>query len=157
MPNASNQVDIFDQLMTSPNPYANSANLQALFRNYLGEVRIPFYFNQTDLLAPTSQDIIAPFDGYISELYTIVQAAVTTGGTIKAQINGSDVTNAVNTVGNAAAKGTRARATKNGSPYLPGAGATAVQNFLRGDRITLVAASFATAGAVNGMVGLTPR
>lgn len=49
---------------------------------------LPFVIPQTELLAGTKIDMVAPFDGYIEEMQTVIQAAVTTGGAITAEIAG---------------------------------------------------------------------
>lgn len=98
--------------------------------------------NQTDLLAPTTQDIVSPFAGYIARLRTMVQVAITTGGTIKAQVNTADVTGCSVTIANSATKGTAGAAT-------PTTARSATTVVAKGDRISIVPASFASAGAVN--------
>lgn len=110
-----------------------------LQNNYL-----QFGLNATDLPANTSHVLVAPFDGWVEEIRSVVQAAVTTGGTIKVQINTVDVPGAVVTVANAAAKGVRAV----GVATLR----TATRKVLKGDLITIVPTGFATAGAVSGTV-----
>lgn len=100
--------------------------------------------NGTDLPANTSQEIVSCVDGYLEDIRGIVQAAVTTGGTIKVQINGVDVATAaanILTVANGAAKGSRT----SGSFALIDPAKKAI---VKGDRITLVPASFASAGAM---------
>lgn len=114
-----------------------------------GRVVIPVPINQTDLLAGTIQDIVAPYAGYISQIRDVVQTAVTTGGTIQAQVNTVNVVGMVLTVASAAPKGTRAVA----GPTTKRSTTTVVN---AGDRISLVPASFATAGAVNAEVEFEP-
>jgi hypothetical protein len=117
---------------------------------YPGKVVIPWEIEQTELLAGTAEDLIAPCAGYIDNLRTNVQAAITTGGTIAAAINGgSAIAGLTQTIANSATKGTRQSTTPttfHGSDSLVAAG----------DRITLTPASFATAGQVNGVLELTP-
>ena len=108
---------------------------------------LPFIFNQTDLLAGTSQELIAPCDGFVNELHTTVQAAPTTGGAIGVGLG--DTPTAVAglsiTVADAAVKGTRQSAVA-----TPGDATRVVK---KGDRIQVTAAAaFATAGALNGYV-----
>jgi hypothetical protein len=106
---------------------------------------LPFFINETDLLAGTVQDIAAPVDGFVEEITTVVQKAVTTGGVIKASVGATDVVGASITVADAAAKGTvqTALSTK------PNASRTVA----KGDAIKITpSAAFATAGAVNGHV-----
>lgn len=113
--------------------------------------RLQFAINQTDLLAPTVQDFIAPVDGFLIGLQASAQVAITTGGAIKASIApaatpGSpvDVAGLVVTFANASTKGTKqtAVATK-------GSATRAVK---AGDRVILTPAGFASAGAVNGFL-----
>lgn len=104
-----------------------------------------FFINQTDLLAPTAQDIVAPVDGYIRAIQGVAQAAITTGGQITVNINGVAVTGLSVTFANADTKGT----IKSGS-IVKGVATAKVK---KGDRISIVpAAAFDTAGAVNGFV-----
>lgn len=114
-----------------------------------GRVVIPVQINQTDLLASTLQDIVAPYAGYVSQLRSCVQVAVTTGGTIGVNVNTVGVTGMSVTVANAATKGTRAAS----GPTTKRSTTTVVS---AGDRISLVPASFATAGAVNCEVEFEP-
>lgn len=117
----------------------NLIDTQSASKFYSVDVQI----TQTDLLAPTSQEVVIPFDGFITGLDTIVQAAITTGGTIKLQLNTVDITGATVTHANADAKGVRKSA------------AFTKIAVSKGDRLTIVPASFATAGAVNVSVGGT--
>lgn len=108
---------------------------------------VPFAANSTDLLAGTSQELIAPVDGFIAEIAATVQAAVGTGGVVKVALGGTptDVPGASITVADSATKGTRYSAL-----------ATAHANnraVSKGDRIqVLLDAAFATSGALNGYV-----
>jgi hypothetical protein len=97
--------------------------------------------NQTDLLAGTAQNLVAPIAGTIKRLRTIVQTAVTTGGTITLKEGTTLVAGLSVTVANAATVGTVAASTP-----TAGDASTVVA---AGDRIQVVPASFATAGAVN--------
>jgi hypothetical protein len=104
---------------------------------------LPFVIPSTELLAGTAIDLVAPFDGFIEELQTIVQTAVTTGGTITAKIGTTDVAGLQITIADAATKGT----VQTDEPTAP----SATRRFSKGDRIQIVpSAGFATAGAVNG-------
>lgn len=108
-----------------------------------------FAINQTDTLAGTSQELVAPYGGYIEGLQTSVQIAPTTGGPVTVKINGSAVTGLTVTVADAAAKGTR----QIDAPDSPGAvyGIAGSRQFRKGDRIEIVPdAAFATAGAISG-------
>ena len=109
-------------------------------------IHLPFYINETDTLAGTTAELVAPADGFITDFQVIVQKAVTTGGTVKVQTDASvDVAGATVTVADAATKGTvySAVATKTSS----------TRKVTKGDRIQIVpAAAFATAGAVSGVL-----
>lgn len=113
--------------------------------------------NQTDLLAGTAQQCIAPSSGYIEEFGVVVQAAVTTGGPITVAVAPAAGGSAVPvaglsvTVANAATAGTAAVDT----PTEP----SITRQVNKGDVITVIPdAAFATAGAVNWYVriGATP-
>lgn len=103
-----------------------------------------FQIDQATLIANTSVELVAPFDGYVEELRSTVQAAVTTGGTLTVLLGdaGTAVTGLSVTIANAAAKGTRASDTATEG--------TTTRAVSKGDRIQIKPTSFATAGAVNG-------
>jgi hypothetical protein len=104
---------------------------------------IPFFINETDLLAGTAQDLVAPCDGHLDAIQCIVQKDVTTGGNITVNIGTTAVVGLAAVIANGATKGTRVTDT----PTLP----SATRSFSKGDRISVVPdAAFATAGAVNG-------
>lgn len=120
--------------------------MQAKFSD--GKILIPFDFNQTDLLAPTAQNLIAPTAGYITGLRAIVQAAVTTGGAITVEANTVAVVGLSVTVADAATAGTVL--TDDVLKIATGLCAA-------GDDITVTpAAAFATAGAVKGYLIFEP-
>lgn len=99
--------------------------------------------NETDTLAGTSAELVAPVSGYIDDLQVTVQKAVGTGGTVKAAIGTTDVVGASVTVEDAATKGTRYSATAT-KP-------STTRAVSKGDRIQIIpAADFATSGAVSG-------
>lgn len=106
---------------------------------------VQFAINTTDLAANTDQELISPVDGYIVEMGTIIQAAVTTGGTIAVK-TGAALANTVagltQTIANAATKGTRQTTTATAK--------STTRKVAKGERIGLDLTSFATAGAVNG-------
>jgi len=108
-------------------------------------VAVPFQINQTDLLAGTSHEMIAPITGYIRAISTTVQVAITTGGVVTVENAGDAVAGASITVADAATKGTiqTAAATPEGT----------YQAVTQGDRVEVIpSAAFATAGALNGYV-----
>lgn len=106
--------------------------------------------NQTDLLAGTTQYLIAPLSGRISRLDTVVQTAITTGGVLKlnnqSQTGGAaDVVGASITVASSATAGTH--------QTVSTAAGDKTTNCKRGDVIEVVVdAAFASAGAVNVQV-----
>lgn len=111
--------------------------------------RLHFAINQTDLLAGTAFELIAPFDGYINTLRTSVQAAITTGGTLTAKTGAAlatTVAGMTQTIANSATKGTvtTSQATAKSPTKFVAAGT----------RIAIVPASFATAGAINGYISI---
>lgn len=110
------------------------------------QVRVDFSINETDTLAGTTYEMIAPITGFVTGLDVTVQKAVGTGGTVKVQTGAStDVAGATVTVADSATKGTRYSA-----EATAGSSTRAVT---KGDRVQVVPASaFATTGAVNGHV-----
>lgn len=105
---------------------------------------IDLQMDQATLIANTGFELVSPVDGYIKELRTIVQAAVTTGGTVTMFINGTQVAGLSVAVANSATKGTRAVGT-------PTAKST-TRKVAKGDRIEVRTASFASAGSLNAML-----
>lgn len=108
---------------------------------------LQFEANATDLSAGTSQTLIAPVDGYIGSINSVIQVAIVTGGIIKAQTGpiGAlvDVGGATLTIPDAAAKGAiqRALATKG----------TTARKVAKGDLIVIdLAAAFNGGGALRG-------
>ena len=113
-----------------------------------GKILIPFDFNQTDLLAPTAQNLIAPCAGYITGLRAIIQSAVTTGGAITVEANTVAVVGLSVTVADAATAGT----VLSDDVLKIATGLCAA-----GDDITVTPASaFATAGIVKGYLIFEP-
>ena len=109
---------------------------------------LPFFINQTDLLAGTAFEIVAPVDGFITEITGIVQTAVGTGGAVTVKIGTTDVAGLSLTVADAATKGTVVSDT-------PSAGPASGRAVSKGDRIQIVpAAEFATSGALNGHLSI---
>jgi len=147
--------DIFDALVTSPNPYANGRNVQELMRHYLGKVQVPVFINATDLAAGTAQQILAPFKAYVSNLTTIVQVAIGTGGTIQVKVGTTDITGCLVTLADSDAAGVIDNAAAGGYDYnaVPTLAAVAAYGRVQ----VAPAAAFATAGAVMAYVEFTPR
>jgi hypothetical protein len=117
------------------------------FSPYTGGVlRIPVFFNQTDLLAGTTQYMPAPVSGTVKRLVSTVQTAVTTGGVLGLQVAGTDVTGLSITVADGATVGT----TQQDTP-------SSVQRVTAGQALGFTAsAAFATAGAVHVVVEIVP-
>lgn len=112
------------------------------------KILLPYDFNQTDLLAPTAQNIVAPVAGYITGIRNIVQAAVTTGGAITVEANTVAVVGLSVTVADAATAGT---------VHTDDVLKIATGLVAAGDDITVTpAAAFATAGACRGYIILEP-
>jgi hypothetical protein len=94
---------------------------------------------ETDLLAGNIQYLVCPKNLVVTRLRVVVQKTVTTGGVIKLQKSGVDVTGATVTVANGAAAGT-----------VYGGVATGANSFSEGQVInTILDPAFAGAGAVN--------
>lgn len=107
---------------------------------------IPIEVEETQLLAPTNEEVVSPCAGRITRWRGIVQKAVTTGGAVKLQIGGVDVTGGTFTIADADAAGTR---------YDSGA-ITAANTVAAGDKIEVVpAAAINTAGELNGSIEIT--
>ncbi len=110
-----------------------------------------FYINQTDTLAGTAASIVAPCDGYVELLQTVVaDAAVGTGGAVTVEIDGVAVTGLSITVANSAAIGV----TQQDTPTTAQSSTTQAR---KGQVITVTpAAAFATSGALRGFVRFQP-
>lgn len=107
---------------------------------------MPFAINQTDTLAGTNQEYIAPCTGFITRLWVVNQLNVATGGPVTVNVAGTPVTGLSATVADASAAGAVVSAT----PTTAYSATTAVT---LGQRITIVpGASFATSGAINGLL-----
>lgn len=115
------------------------------------DVLFPVQIAQADLIANTGTELVSPIDGYIVGLDVTVQAAVTTGGTVTVKTGSALATTVAGislVVANAAPKGTRVSgAATNGSD---------TRKVAKGDRIQIASASFATAGALNGYLTISP-
>lgn len=114
-----------------------------------GTIRyLPFFINQTDLLAGTAAELIAPENGYITGLSTTVQVAITTGGDIDVKTGdalGTTVAGLTQAIANSATKGTRQRTTATAG--------SSTRYVAKGARIGVVpSAAFDTGGAVSGLV-----
>jgi hypothetical protein len=124
----------------------------AMFKD--GDYLLPFFINETDLLAPTIQYLVSPCDGFITEMYTVVQKTITTGGTIKVTLGSTDV------VGDGAGSlllvthaDSDAAGTVDSSQATFGSTTRAVT---KGQAIKITpSAGYATAGAVNGWLRIT--
>lgn len=104
--------------------------------------------NETDTLAGTSAELVSPVVGAITQMQTIVQKAVTTGGDVTAAVGTTAVVGLACTIADAATKGSVVTDT----PTL-GDATTIVAV---GSRIQVApAAAFNSAGAVTGLVEIT--
>lgn len=113
-------------------------------------VFLPFFINATDLSAGTNQEIIAPMDGYLTEIQTVVQVAIVTGGDITVKTGDAlavTVAGLTATIPNSAAAGSRVTdAATAGSD---------TRYVTKGSRIAVLsAAAFNGGGAVNGYLTL---
>lgn len=111
---------------------------------------VPFVIPETELLAGTSIYVSSPIRGYITRLDTVVQGTVTTGGTITVELANVAVAGLSITIANSDAAGavqTDAPTSLVGTTNL----------VAKGGAIEIVPASaFATAGAINGLIEITP-
>lgn len=111
-------------------------------------VRLQFTIPQTELLAGTAIELVAPTAGFVNEVGVIVQTAVTTGGTVTAKVGTTTVAGISVVVANGATKGS-----------VPAASTATAGDLTRvvskGQRIQVVPASFATAGALAGYVEIS--
>lgn len=122
-------------------------SLKAGSRRYLD-----FYIPQADLLAPNAIELVIPEDGVIEAVRSVVQTAITTGGTLTVK---KTVTTALDTTVSAALTTTIANgALKGAQQHLVDLTGLSTLKFSAGDRLAILPASFATAGAVIGMVTL---
>ena len=103
------------------------------------------YIAQATLIANTGVTITAPFDGTLSAIGFRVSETITTGGTVKAQIESTDVTSASVTIANSAVPGTYKQASS-----------TAANTVKKGQKVQIVTSGFATAGAGEAVVKFTP-
>lgn len=111
-------------------------------------IYLDFAINETDTLAGTAAELVSPVVGAITQLQTIVQKAVTTGGDVTAAVGVTAVAGLACTIADAAAKGAIVTDT-------PTAGDASTVVAV-GSRIQIVpAAAFNTAGAVSGQIELT--
>lgn len=106
--------------------------------------------NSTDLLAGTSHWLVSPIRGYWTRLTTIVESAVTTGGTLTAEIGGVAVVGLSNVIADAATAGTVVTDTPTDPYGVTGLVAANGALELVGD------SAFATAGVVLQQAEITP-
>ena len=108
-------------------------------------VALPWYLDQTDLLAPTPAELVCPVAGRITLLRTIIQATVTTGGAITVEVDTVAVDGLTITIIDTEATGVR----QSDAPTAAHASALVEA----GDRIEIIpAAAFATAGRISGVL-----
>ena len=113
----------------------------------MGEnVPVQFTIPQTELLAATPIEVVAPVAGFIREASVIVQTAVTTGGVVTFKVGTTDVDGLSLTVADGATKGTVV------GPDEPTAFDDS-RKVTKGQRIQVVpSAAFDTAGALAGVL-----
>lgn len=123
-------------------PYG-SYDALAAYAETARRVPVQFAIAETQVLAGTSHEIVAPCDGYIVELQTIVTAAVGTGGEVSVEVNTVAVSGLTVVVADSASIGdVDSDTVANGTPTA---------RVRKGDRIEIIPASeFATSGALSG-------
>lgn len=115
-----------------------------------GPVYLPWEIEQTELLAPTNEQLVTPVRGYLTEIYGICQAAITTGGAVTVLSGTTTVTGLSITLANSDAAGTLYSDTAT-DPF----GSTGL--VAAGGRIQIApAAAIDTAGQLNGTIVVTP-
>ena len=124
--------EVYAMIEITPYPSQHSTN----------NVQIGTFVNETDLLAGTSHFIIAPVSGQIESTNSVVNKAVTTGGDITVELDGTAVTGLTCVVANSAGVGDND--TDDAADLEGATGAVTA-----GDAIELVfEAAFASAGNV---------
>ncbi len=130
----------------------NTTALQALYlaqERFDEPVSVPFDIPATELSAGTTIEGVAPCNGTLKKLWTIIQTAIVTGGDITVKNATTDVAGLSITVADSATKGTVQSDT-------PTAG-DATTRFKRGDRFQVVPSSgFNGGGAVSGKIDFMP-
>lgn len=110
-----------------------------------GYLYLPFTIPATELAAGTTIEVIAPADGQIVRMSTIVQTAIVTGGDVTAKVDTTDVTGLSITIADSATKGT-VQTDNIANTVASGA-------VVAGDRIQIVPSSgFNGGGAVSGFI-----
>lgn len=137
-------------LKRGADPYADAEALAEMLEQGMHVVRIPFFINQTDLLAATPHFVISPIKGRVRKLAVVVQVDVTTGGAVTVEIGGTAVAGLTVTVEDAPGVGT---------VYTDdGVTADDTENVAKDGAIEIVtAAAFDTAGAIHGFIEVEPR
>ena len=125
---------------------SNSGGVVAVVGDAGGRVFLPYVIGQTDLLAANSAELVSPVAGTSVGHRATVQVTIGTGGTLTPRINGVAVTGGVATIATSAAKSTR----------VNGTAITAANAVTVGERIEILPAAFATAGAVAGIIEILP-
>jgi len=82
----------FTLLKDGEQPYVDGSTLLKLLQPGKLVERLPFQINQTDLLAGTPVQLVAPFRGKIKRCMTIVQAEVEQGGKLTVEVAGTPLT-----------------------------------------------------------------
>lgn len=110
-----------------------------------GAVSLPFTFNDTDLAAGTTQELVSPINGVLRNMVASVQHTVVTGGTIAANVGTTPVTGLTFDIANSTNPGTTFS-----KEVAPTDGTDVVT---AGGRLQVTASStFATSGAIQGVL-----
>jgi hypothetical protein len=122
----------------------NQAAMQALFRMQEAmdqRIVLRDQWTQAELLAGTALSFVAPCDGFIEKLKSVVLTAVTTGGPITVEVDAVAVTGLTVSIADAAPAGTVAE-------DVPTTAQSATTKVKKGQTITVTPdALFATAGS----------
>jgi len=113
-------------------------------------VNIPFEIESTELLAGTSEYVVAPTYGFIKKMVTTVQTAIGTGGTLTVEVETVAVTGLAVVVADSATVGTIDSDEATSEFGSTGEVARDADIEIVGD------AAFATTGALNGYIEFTP-
>lgn len=111
---------------------------------------IGFDISPAKLTANLVVDLVSPVQGRVSEMTSIVEAAITTGGTIVPQVGTTNI------AGWAAHSHAAKLAKGDIVTSVPADNSVATAFVMRNGRLRLVLAGFATAGELNGILRIRP-
>lgn len=109
--------------------------------------RIYFYYDQAKLIANKPVQIESPITGFISKLAVTVDTTITTGGTVGVNVAATPVVGLTVTVANSDVAGTE---------YTSTVANIATSVVAKASKLSIIPASFATAGAIDGYIEITP-